>query len=609
VPAAEGARSHADIITDAEEAAYEFENKCIEQWADADKAEFNDMADRTTRKRAASTMGTHELDREKYGASFAFAAHTLSTLADPKNYNEARRRPDQQQWLKATKEEYTSLLTHGTFTLVPLPPGRKAIGSRWVFKTKRNGDGSVARYKARLVAQGFSQRPGVDFVPDELSAPVASLDSIRTVLAVAAYHSWEILQMDVDTAYLNAAVAEEIYMRQPPGFVNATKDGEPFVCLLHRSLYGLKQAAYNWNQTITEFFIEMGFQASSQDLCVFTRTQGRAATIIVLYVDDLLITGNSPAALQSTKAKISQRFKTKDLGNVGTLLGMQVTRDREKGLLKITQTRYVEEMLSRYGLQDSNPVLTPSEPGESLSQDDCPTTEQERRRMQQAPYANLVGSLMYAARGTRPDIANAVRVLARFIQNPGEKHWRAAKRVLRYLSGTRDLGITYHRAGEPGGAAGLAGYSDADWAGDLDNRKSTTGTAFMLAGGVISFTSKLQTVVARSSTESEYIALFEAAQTAQSLRQLLKDVGEPQHEPTPLYEDNQACIIISNPKAYTKKSRTIDVKYHFTRELVEKGEICVLPIPTAQQLADICTKNLPAPRLRLLRDELLGSSA
>jgi len=534
---------------------------------------------------------------------FILAALRVSTTADPLSYTEAMRSPSRKEWEAAAREEYESLVAHNTFSIVPLPPGRKAVGSKWVFKTKRNAEGLAIRFKARLVAQGYSQKPGVDFVPDELSAPVARMDSIRAALALAAHYNWIVWQMDVDTAYLNADVSEDIYMRQPQGFVQQGHNGQDLVFKLHRSLYGLKQSAFNWNTTVSTYFRELGFAATPADPCVFTQHRSGITVVIVLYVDDLLITGNNESALIAVKAQISTRFQMKDLGEVSNLLGMNVTRNRREGWLKIDQERYIQDILKRYNMEDCHPTVTPANPGEILTKEDC-APEGGPLDATTHPYRSVVGSLMYAACVTRVDIANAVRILARYLENPGEKHWAAAKKCVRYLAGTKDLGITFWQGN--GDIPVLQGYSDANWAGDLDNARSTTGVVFTLAGGAISFISRLQQTVARSSMESEYMALFEAAQTAQQLRQLLAHLGAEQPRPTEIFEDNEACATIANPKSYTRRSRHIDVRYHFTRETVENGIISLARISTDDQLADLLTKNLPAPRLAKLRDLLMG---
>ena len=294
----------------------------------------------------------------------------------------------------------------------------------------------------------------------------------------------------------------------------------------------------------------------------------------------------------------------KDLGPVGTLLGMSVTRNRQQGWLKIDQNRYIKDVLKRYNMETCHPTATPANPGDILSKEDNASTAEEIQQMAAIPYRSVVGSLMYAAHVTRLDVANAVRVLARYMANPGEKHWMAAKRCLRYLAGTPELGITYRRG--DASIPQLSGYSDATWAGDLDNARSTTGVAFMLAGGAVSFTSRLQQTVARSSMESEYMALFEAAQLAKQLRDLLAHLGAEQRSPTKIYEDNEACATIANPRSYTRRARHIDVRFHFTREAVEQGIIELTRIATNDQLADILTKNLPSPQLPKLRNLLMG---
>ncbi|CAN0071865.1 unnamed protein product, partial [Phaeothamnion confervicola] len=569
---------------------------------DAPPGSWHIVQRRTGRRKAAPAPGENS-SKETSGAAATYAAGMAAAIAsdlDPATYEEAMRSSDAVQWRKALESEYLSLQEHGTFEICELPAERKALGCRWVLKKKRNTDGSVARFKARLVAQGFNQQEGVDYVPEELSAPVASMDEVRTALAVGTYFDWEIEQMDIDTAYLNAPVSEEIYMRPPKGFEVSGPDGKPMVWRLRRSLYGLRQSAFNWNYTISNFFKELGFAANPTSPCVFTRRLNTGIVIIILYVDDLLLIGDKKTELDQLKLDIGQRFKAKDLGSVHHLLGMRVTRNRSEGTLKIDQERYICDMLKRFNMDSCNASYLPADTHTTLTKDGIVSTlsrgtEPTAEKTAVRPYQSLVGSLMYAAYVTRLDVANAVRVLARFMQGPTEQHWLAAKRVLRYLAGTRGLGIEFRRGN--GGPLRLVGYCDANLAGDLDNGRSTTGVIFMAAGGVVSYASRLQKSVARSTMEAEYMALFEAGQTAVLLRNLLEKLGAAQLEATPLHEDNEACMLMANSAGHTRRSRHIAIRYHYTRELIEDNVIQLVSTATHGQLADGLTKNLPRERL------------
>ena len=286
---------------------------------------------------------------------------------------------------------------------------------------------------------------------------------------------------------------------------------------------------------------------------------------------------------------------------------MRVARDRGQGIMKLDQEHFIKEMLERYGMETCNKVRSPALPGETLTKESCPTTSEDIEAMREIPYRSLVGSLMYAAYVTRPDIANTVRGLGTVAHCPGEEHWLKAKRCLRYLAGTKELGLVYwHKDCLEEQELLLTGYVDADWAGDSDSGRSTSGYLFMVAGGVVAFASRLQKSVARSTMEAEYMALFEAAQMAIVLRDLLEHMQQKQKEPTIIFEDNTACIALANTQGYTKRSRHVNIKYHFTKEQVQDGIISVLQIGTKEQLADGLTKNVTPVRLEELRDSIMG---
>ena len=332
--------------------------------------------------------------------------------------------------------------------------------------------------------------------------------------------------MDVDTAFLNAPVSETIFVEQPEGFVEFGPNGQPLVCKMKKSLYGLKQAPRNWNQVIDEWFKEYGFSVSEADPCVYVKRtelgpKDKASILIVLlWVDDLIICGNNASDINKFKGAISKRFNMKDLGALSYILGMEIKRDREARTLEITQKAYVEKMLQRFGMEECKPVSTPAEGNLARSKEAGPDRE----------YMSMIGSLLYAAMVSRPDIAYAVQALGRHLQGTTDEHFVAAKRVLRYLKGTKELGLKY--GGITAGRPTVVGYADADWASDKETRRSVTGYLFTLNGGAISWASKLQPTVALSSSESEYMAACYAAQEAIHLRRLMGSLGFAQEEPT-----------------------------------------------------------------------------
>lgn len=521
-----------------------------------------------------------------------------ATLGDPRSFKEALESRDGPKWQQAMDEEFNALETNGTWTLCELPSGANLIGSKWVFKQKLNELGEVARYKARFVAQGFSQKPGQDYF--DTFAPVARISSIRTILAIAAVQDWELEQMDVDNAFLQSSVNEDIYVKQPEGYQRHGPNGEMLVCKLSKSLYGIKQAPRNWHKELDDWLKEYGLEPSAVDPCVYSLLfPGGDILVVVIYVDDAIIAGNSTERVQQFKDAISSRFRMKDLGRVQWILGCQVVRDRNAGTIVIKQPALIDRILEAWSMQDCKAVATPAEGFLSRLSD-------EEKGQPDGAFQSIVGSLLYVAMITRPDIAYAVQVLGRHLQACGPEHWVAAKRILRYLQGTRDVGIIYGGSGAGAGALVLYGYADADWANDRDTRRSTTGYAFMLGGGCVSWGSKLQPTVALSSSEAEYMGTTPAVQEALVQRQLLCDLHLKQEQPTIIFEDNQGCIAMSNNPVMLKRTKHIDVRYHFIREKVENGDVVLKYIPTEDQLADLLTKPLPRHRVVMLRDRMLG---
>ena len=522
----------------------------------------------------------------------AFVAAAALTGA-PTSYKEAVQSVDKRQWICAMEEEMKALTETGALELVERPAGANVIDTRWVFKVKCNERGEVDRYKARLVAKGFVQVEGVDYF--DVYAPVTKPTSIRVVLAIANLEDWDVDNMDVDTAFLQSPVHEEIYVAQPEGFERQGPKDEELVCRVHKSLYGLKQAPRNWNLEIDGWLREFGLVPSRADPCLYVLIDEGSVLVVLLYVDDLIITGNSRTVMDQFKAAISDRFKMKDLGMLRWILGMEVRRDRARRILHLSQGAYINTVLARFGMENCKPVATPAEG--VLRRLDNGHADRE--------FMQFVGSVLYLAMISRPDIAFAVQNLGRHMQRVGPEHWVAAKRLLRYLGGTRDLGLQFN--GSAPNVINLVGYSDADWAGDVDTRRSTTAFVFVFAGACISWASRLQPTVALSSAEAEYMALCAGAQEAIHLRTMLRDLGYEQEQPTVIYEDNQACIAMgNNPTINHKRSKHIDIRYHFTRERVESGEIELAYVPTEHQLADLLTKALESQRVAKLRDQVLG---
>ena len=481
----------------------------------------------------------------------------ISDEGEPENYYDVLNHKDKDDWIKAMHDEMNSLKKNNTFDLVELPKGRKILKNKWVFKLKQ-GDGNIVKHKARLVVKGFGQKKGIDF--DEIFSPVVS--SIRVVLGLAATLNLEIEQLDVKTAFLHGDLKEEIYMEQPEGFEE--KGQEHIVCKLRKSLYGLKQAPRQWYKRFDSFMVSQNFTKTNGDHCVYVRHFSEGNFIILLlYFDDMLIVGQDVDNIHKLKEDLSKSFDMKDLGHAKHILGMKITRNRECGKLWLSQEKYIERVLERFNMHNAKPVSTPLASHFKLCRKDCPHTEQEKEEMSSIPYSSAIGSLMYAMVSTRPDIAHVVSVVSRYLSNMGKSHWVAVKSIFRYLRGTSKLCLCFGDSKQT-----LEGFSDADMAGDLDGRKSTSAYLFTFAGGAVSWQSKLQKCVALSTTEAEYIAATEAAKEMLWLKRFVSDLGLSQLTYV-IFCDSQSAIDLSKNSMYHSRTKHIDLRFHWLRSAIK----------------------------------------
>ncbi|KAL5515273.1 hypothetical protein EMCRGX_G000418 [Ephydatia muelleri] len=478
-----------------------------------------------------------------------------------------------------------------TWECVELPKGRKPVGCKWVFKAKRGSDGKVQRFKARLVAKGFTQKHGIDY--DETFSPVVRFTSVRTLLAFAVQNGMMVHQIDVVTAFLNGTLEEEIYMEQPPGYIK--KGEEHLVCKLKKSIYGLKQSPRCWNMVFNEYMTSLSYEQCAAHPCVLVRTEGTETTIIAVYVDDLIIIAKNPETMERIKGSLTERFKMKDLGKLHYCLGINIEYDENKRCLWMHQRPYIQSLLERYQLSEAKSSCTPADINVKLVKDDGAA-----KLADSVCYQSMVGSLLYAAIATRPDIAQAVGAVSKFNSCPTETHLTGVKRILRYLKGTINLGLKFEKTAD----SSIIGFSDADWAGDLDNRHSTSGNLFVMSGGAISWLSKKQPVVALSTTEAEYVALGAATQEVVWLRRLLSDIKASPKMPTIISEDNQGTIAIARNPVYHARTKHIDIKYHYVREALMDGVIDLVYCPTQQMTADILTKPLSRDQFETFRHEM-----
>lgn len=517
----------------------------------------------------------------------ALALNAESYIEDvPMCYSEIAKRDDAEQWLEAVKCEMNSLLKNNTWSLTKLPLGRSPINCKWVFKRKTNGD---QQYKARLVAKGFTQRKGLDY--EETYSPVVKLTTIRIMLAVAVKKDWHIHQMDVKTAFLNGNLDEEIYMRQPEGFVR-----EGFVCKLNKSLYGLKQASRKWNECFHSHVTQLGFKRSEYDYCLYIKSDGNVIIYLLLYVDDLMIVTDNEEKLNEVKLSLSSRFEMKDMKSVKYFLGLTIERDMKNGTMSISQKDYLVKVLQRFGMENCNGISTPMECSLKMLKPDVPESSSSPK-----PYRELIGCLMYVMMTSRPDLSAAVNYLSQFQSCATDEHWQHLKRVLRYIKQTIDIKMIFNRNND---MDAIIGYADADWANDVNDRRSVSGNVFKVFGSTVSWMTRKQPTVSLSSTEAEFISLSVAACEATWIGNVLKELSVPIDGPITMYEDNQACIHIADDPREHRRMKHIDVKYNHIRELISNKVIKIEYKSTKEQLADIMTKGLPTNQFVILRDML-----
>lgn len=508
------------------------------------------------------------------------AAALMTEPFEPRTYDDAKASTSWTHWENAMGDEVRSLRLNKTWRLKKkssvTADGKRVLRGKWVFKIKRAADGSVQKYKARWVVRGFEQVEGSDYA--ETFASVVKPMSYKALFAIAAAMDYEIEQMDVKTAFLYGNVNDEVYVEQPTGY----EEDADSVCLLDKALYGLKQSPRIWYETLTEFLKSLGFEALNADLSVFTRH----GMIIAIYVDDLLIVGPSKDDITEVKRSLSGRFQMSDLGPCTHYLGISVRRDRANRCLYLSQRAYVEKFLKDLGTWDVKTAVTPLDSGKLP---EAPQGYQAADTLK-SRYQRAVGLLMYAMLGTRPDISYAVSVVSRFSANPTTDHWLAVQRILRYLRGTLDLELAFSGDLRP-----LVGYSDADWAGDISTRRSTSGYVFGIGTGPISWSSKRQSTVSLSTCEAEYIGQTQATKEAVWLRNLLAeltDMDECDIPTTVIYCDNQGAIALAKNPKFHGRSKHIDIQHHYVREKVEDGTVGLKYIETSKQIADGLTKPL-----------------
>jgi hypothetical protein len=527
----------------------------------------------------------------------------------PQSYNEAIRHPDSTLWEVAIGAELDSLAQQCVFTPATPPPGRKAIGCRWVFDTKRDSNNIIVRHKARLVVQGFKQKEGIDYF--ETFSPTVKIKSIKYLLAIAAQEDLEIKQLDFVTAFLNASLKEDIYINIPQGY---TENLHGHTALkLNKALYGLKQASREWWLELDQFLNSLGYHASALDECLYMKVVGDHRIYLTLYVDDTLAI--YPKNLESTwledKAKIAAKFQIKDLGDCEWILHMELKRDRLNRIITLTQKAYIEKVLQEHGMDKYtthciDPFLTQDITVPPDKVQAKPLTREEHET-----YRSIVGSLLYAANITRVDIAYIVGVLARYCSNPMNYHLMAARKVLRYLRGTTDYQLIFKGSSQSTSRYNLVIYTDSSWGDNKDDRKGTGGHLSTINGCPIAWQSKKHSTTPLSSTEAEYYALSSAVREALFLRQWFRVYrGQLLQIPIETVEikcDNVGAIHMSDHSTNHNRTKHVDIQHYFIREHVHQNKVRISYIKSADQLADILTKAMKTPNFRRLTKLLMNT--
>ena len=408
-------------------------------------------------------------------------------------------------------------------------------------------------------------------------------------MALVAHFDFDLHQMDVKTAFLNGNLEEEVYMKQPEGF--SSSEGEHLVCKLKKSIYGLKQASRQWYLKFHEVITSFGFEENIMDQCIYQKVSGSKICFLVLYVDDILLATNDKGLLYEVKQFLSKNFDMKDMGEASYVIGIKIHRERSRGILGLSQETYINKVLERFNMKNCSPSVAPILKGDRFDLNQCPKNDFEREHMKNIPYTSAVGSLMYAQVCTRPDIAFAVGVLGRYQSNPGIDPWRAVKKVMRYLQGTKDYMLMYRRTY----SLEVIGYSDADFAGCVDSRKSMSGYIFKRADGAVSWRSAKQTLTATSTMEAEFVSCFEASSHGVWLKSFISGlrIVDSISRPLKLYCDNSAAVFMAKNNKSGSRSKHIDIKYLAIRERVREMKVVIEHISTELMIADPLTKGMP----------------
>jgi len=485
--------------------------------------------------------------------------------------------------------EFFALHKNKTWRLVPPKQGKNIIDCKWVYKVKRKADGSIDRHKARLVAKGFKQRYGIDY--EDTFSPVVKAATIRLILSIAVSNGWSLRQLDVQNAFLHGVLEEEVYMKQPPGYQDELHPN--YVCKLDKALYGLKQAPRAWYHRLSMKLQTLGFKPSKGDTSLFYFKKGNLVMYILVYVDDIIVASSSPEGTRALLQDLKSEFALKDLGELHYFLGIEVSKVND-GII-LSQGKYAGDLLKRTGMQSCKPIDTPMAASEKLSlHEGTPLSMGDATR-----YRSVVGALQYLTL-TRPDISFAVNKVCQYLHSPTSTHWTAVKRILRYIRSSMSLGLRITKSS----SRLVSGFTDADWAGCVDDRRSTGGFAIFFGSNLVSWSARKQATVSRSSTESEYKSMANATAEIMWIQSLLKELGVRSSPTARLWCDNLGATYLSANPVFHARTKHIEIDYHFVRERVAQKLLDIKLIGTNDQVADGFTKPLTAYKLQELKHNL-----
>ncbi|GJR70236.1 ribonuclease H-like domain, reverse transcriptase, RNA-dependent DNA polymerase [Tanacetum coccineum] len=487
-----------------------------------------------------------------------------------------------ESWVEAMQEELLQFKLQDVWVLCDLPDGKRVIGTKWVFRNKRDERGTIIKNKARLVAQGYRQEEGVDY--DEVFAPVARIEAIRLFLAFASFMGFTVYQMDVKSAFLYGNITEEVYVKQPPGFEDPTHPNKVYRVV--KALYGLHQAPRAWYERLSTFLLKHGYRRGAIDKTLFIKKDRRDIMLVQVYVDDIIFGSTKSSMVKDFEELMQKEFKMSSMGELTFFLGLQV-KQSNAGIF-LSQDKYVKDILNKFDFRTIKPASTPIEAHKSLGKDE------EGDEVDVHLYRSMIGCLMYLT-ASRPDIMFAVCLCARFQVTPKVSHLHAVKRIFRYLKHQPNLGLWYPKDSP----FHLEAFSDSDYAGDNHDRRSTSGGCQYLGRRLVSWQCKKQTIVAISSTEAEYVAAASCCAQVLWMQNQLLDYGF-NFMNTEIHIDNESTICIVKNPVFHSKTKHIQIRHHFIRDCYEQRLINVVKVHTDDNVADLLTKGFDLARFNFL---------